>query len=176
MQWLPVAVSPGVKRPGREADHSPAASAEVKKMWIYTSTPPYVFTGTTLPYLTLRPVITNYICLLLLWLFKPVTYFLLVSVHFTPCQPWLRMRGKLQRVDSVVTPLARRCRTRVPAIDKVKRLIRLGIPLCREKVPQAICGVVLFLSGDSCCPVLCWRYALRLRSSVAVFTYTSYRR
>jgi hypothetical protein len=34
---------PGVKRPGLEADHSPPASAEVKKMWIYTSTPPYVF-------------------------------------------------------------------------------------------------------------------------------------
>jgi hypothetical protein len=35
--------SPGVERPGREADHSPPASAEVKKMWIYTSTPPYAF-------------------------------------------------------------------------------------------------------------------------------------
>jgi hypothetical protein len=34
---------PGVKRPGREADHSPPTSAEVNKMWIYTSTPPYVF-------------------------------------------------------------------------------------------------------------------------------------
>jgi hypothetical protein len=34
---------PGVKRQGREADHSPATSAEVKKMWIYTSTPSYVF-------------------------------------------------------------------------------------------------------------------------------------
>jgi hypothetical protein len=32
-----------VKRPGREADHSPPTSAEVKKMWIYTSTPPYAF-------------------------------------------------------------------------------------------------------------------------------------
>jgi hypothetical protein len=30
-------------RPGREADHSPSASAEVKKMWIYTPTLPYVF-------------------------------------------------------------------------------------------------------------------------------------
>jgi hypothetical protein len=30
---------PGVKRPGREADHSPPTSAEVKKMWIYTCTP-----------------------------------------------------------------------------------------------------------------------------------------
>jgi hypothetical protein len=29
----------GVKRLGHEADHSPPASAEVKKMWIYTSTP-----------------------------------------------------------------------------------------------------------------------------------------
>jgi hypothetical protein len=34
---------PGVKRPGREADHSPPASTEVKKMWIYTSTPPFAF-------------------------------------------------------------------------------------------------------------------------------------
>jgi hypothetical protein len=34
---------PGIKRPGREADHSPPTSAEVKKMWIYTSTPPYAF-------------------------------------------------------------------------------------------------------------------------------------
>jgi hypothetical protein len=32
---------PGVKRPRREADHSPAASAEVKKIWIYTTTPSY---------------------------------------------------------------------------------------------------------------------------------------
>jgi hypothetical protein len=30
---------PGVKQPGREADHSPPISAEVKKMWLYTSTP-----------------------------------------------------------------------------------------------------------------------------------------
>jgi hypothetical protein len=34
---------PGVKLPGREADYSPPASAEVKKMWIYTSIPPYAF-------------------------------------------------------------------------------------------------------------------------------------
>jgi hypothetical protein len=42
-QWVPEALSPGVKRPGREADHSPATSVEVKKTWAYTSTPPYVF-------------------------------------------------------------------------------------------------------------------------------------
>jgi hypothetical protein len=43
IQWVPVVFSPGVKRPGREADYSPPTSAEVKKTWIYTSTPLYVF-------------------------------------------------------------------------------------------------------------------------------------
>jgi hypothetical protein len=43
IQWVPGAVSVGVQRPGRETDNSPPTSAEVKKMWIYTSTPPYVF-------------------------------------------------------------------------------------------------------------------------------------
>jgi hypothetical protein len=31
IQWVPGAVSPGVKRPGREGDHSASTSAEVKK-------------------------------------------------------------------------------------------------------------------------------------------------
>jgi hypothetical protein len=31
IQWVPGALSPGMKRPGREADHSPPTSAEVKK-------------------------------------------------------------------------------------------------------------------------------------------------
>jgi hypothetical protein len=39
IQWVPWTLSSGVKRQGRETDHSPPASAEVK-MWIYTSTPP----------------------------------------------------------------------------------------------------------------------------------------
>jgi hypothetical protein len=34
------ALSPGVKRQGREANQSPPTSAEVNKMWICTSTPP----------------------------------------------------------------------------------------------------------------------------------------
>jgi hypothetical protein len=33
----------GVKRPSREADHSPPSRAEIIKKWIYTSTPPYAF-------------------------------------------------------------------------------------------------------------------------------------
>jgi hypothetical protein len=40
MPWVPGAFFPGIKRSGREADHSPWATAEVKKMCIYTSTPP----------------------------------------------------------------------------------------------------------------------------------------
>jgi hypothetical protein len=35
-QWVP-----GVKRSGHESDYLPSASAEVKKIWAYTSTPPY---------------------------------------------------------------------------------------------------------------------------------------
>jgi hypothetical protein len=35
-------LSLGVKRPVREADHSPASSAEVNNAWCYTSTPQYV--------------------------------------------------------------------------------------------------------------------------------------
>jgi hypothetical protein len=38
IQWVPGALSPGVKLRGREADHSPPTNAEVKKTWIYTST------------------------------------------------------------------------------------------------------------------------------------------
>jgi hypothetical protein len=40
IQWIPEALSPGVKRPGREADHSPPSSAEFKNAWSYNSTPP----------------------------------------------------------------------------------------------------------------------------------------
>jgi hypothetical protein len=38
IQWVP-----GVKLPGRESDHSPPTSAEVKKPCNYTSTPTHVF-------------------------------------------------------------------------------------------------------------------------------------
>jgi hypothetical protein len=43
IQWAMGTLSPGVKRPGRETDHSLPTSAEVKKMWIYISIPPYVY-------------------------------------------------------------------------------------------------------------------------------------
>jgi hypothetical protein len=43
IQWLTGALSLGVKRLGREADHSPQFSAEVKIAWSYISTPQYAF-------------------------------------------------------------------------------------------------------------------------------------
>jgi hypothetical protein len=43
MQWVPGALSPEVKRPVSEADHSPQTSAKVKKTWVYISVPTYVF-------------------------------------------------------------------------------------------------------------------------------------
>jgi hypothetical protein len=42
IQWVPAALSPEVKRPGREAGYLPT-SAKVKNTWIYTSTPPHIF-------------------------------------------------------------------------------------------------------------------------------------
>jgi hypothetical protein len=50
---LPVALSPGIKWPGNEADLSPPFSADVKNEWSYTSTPLYtivVCIGTTLTF------------------------------------------------------------------------------------------------------------------------------
>ena len=42
----------GVKRPGRGADHPPHLSAEVKKEWSYTSTPPLGLYGLLWEHLT----------------------------------------------------------------------------------------------------------------------------
>jgi hypothetical protein len=47
IKWVSGSVSPGVKRQGREDDHSPTASADVKKMWIYSSTPHTPSCGST---------------------------------------------------------------------------------------------------------------------------------
>jgi hypothetical protein len=45
--WVPTSLLsngfPGIKRSGREADHSPQTNAVMKKMWIYTFTPPFAF-------------------------------------------------------------------------------------------------------------------------------------
>jgi hypothetical protein len=39
IQWVSGVLSLAVKRPGRESDHSPPSSAEVKNSWSYTSVP-----------------------------------------------------------------------------------------------------------------------------------------
>jgi hypothetical protein len=60
---------PGLKRQWREADHSPPASAEIKKMWICTSSPPlrlhgamlsWLSIGTTLPLLNVSKHIMRF--------------------------------------------------------------------------------------------------------------------
>jgi hypothetical protein len=43
IQWVPGALSLGVKRPGRETDHSSPCSAEAKSECSYTSTSLHVF-------------------------------------------------------------------------------------------------------------------------------------
>jgi hypothetical protein len=47
IQWVPGALTLGVKRPGREADHTPPSSTEVN-VWNYTSTPPVCLRGVVL--------------------------------------------------------------------------------------------------------------------------------
>jgi len=42
IQWVPGSLSPGVRRPGRAADHLPPSSVEVNNMWSYTYTRPYI--------------------------------------------------------------------------------------------------------------------------------------
>jgi hypothetical protein len=44
IQWVPEALSLGVKRPGREADHSPSSSAEVEErveLYLHSPNTPY---------------------------------------------------------------------------------------------------------------------------------------
>jgi len=40
-QYVPGALSLGVKRPGCETDHQPPSSVKVKNAWSYISTPQY---------------------------------------------------------------------------------------------------------------------------------------
>jgi hypothetical protein len=50
IQWVQRAISLRVKRPGREDDHSPPASAEVKPISFHGAVLNYLSIGTTLPY------------------------------------------------------------------------------------------------------------------------------
>jgi hypothetical protein len=50
IQWVPGVLSLEVKRPRREADHSPPSSTRVKNAWRYTSTPPIRIHGVVLSY------------------------------------------------------------------------------------------------------------------------------
>jgi hypothetical protein len=76
-----------VKRLGREADHSPPASAEVKKMWICTSAPSYAFMAYYLHNYTHRDNFTLpfvYLCIVACLTGQMATFLLqeLISVFF----------------------------------------------------------------------------------------------
>jgi len=45
IQWVPGALSPGIKRSGREADHLPKSDTGVKNAWRCASILPYVFSS-----------------------------------------------------------------------------------------------------------------------------------
>jgi hypothetical protein len=60
IQWVPETPSAGVKRPGREDDHSFPSTSEVKNAWSYTSTPTHL-------QVYLQPQFTNFIKQSLSW-------------------------------------------------------------------------------------------------------------
>jgi len=39
INWVPMALSPEMERPGREADYSPPSNGDVNDAWSYISTP-----------------------------------------------------------------------------------------------------------------------------------------
>jgi hypothetical protein len=45
IRWLSGVLSPGIKRPVLEANHSPLSSVDVKNSWSYNFILPYVFTA-----------------------------------------------------------------------------------------------------------------------------------
>jgi hypothetical protein len=49
IQWVPEALTPGVKRPGHEADHLPPCSDEIRTRGAVPLPPPFVFVPLLLP-------------------------------------------------------------------------------------------------------------------------------
>jgi hypothetical protein len=73
IQWVSGALSPEIKRPGREINHSPPSSAEVKKTWIYKSAPPIRLHGGQLFLLLSSSVLTRHEHILYLVFSAPIT-------------------------------------------------------------------------------------------------------
>jgi hypothetical protein len=48
VEWVAGILTPGVKRAGRKADHTPPSSAEVENGWSYTPAPPIRLHGVVL--------------------------------------------------------------------------------------------------------------------------------
>jgi len=65
IQWVPRDFCRRIKRPDRQADHSPPSSAEIKNAWSYNSTDPYVFLAWCL--VKYRPVAQTTSCDIWKW-------------------------------------------------------------------------------------------------------------
>jgi hypothetical protein len=81
IQWLPGALSLGVKHLGHETDHLSSSSAKVKNAWSYTSTPPICLHGMALSYSTETALPFN------VWKFHSPEFILrhillMVQIHF----------------------------------------------------------------------------------------------
>jgi len=60
IQWVPWAFTTGLKRAGRETDHSPPSSVEVKNVLSYASAPPIRLHGVVLRQLNTRPTLLHF--------------------------------------------------------------------------------------------------------------------
>jgi hypothetical protein len=67
IQWISGALSLEVKRPGREADHSPPSSADITNVWSYTSTHPVRLHGAVLSWSAGTTLPHFYLISLLFW-------------------------------------------------------------------------------------------------------------
>jgi hypothetical protein len=117
------AVSLGVKRPGREANLSPT-SAEVMKMWLYTSTPPYAF-------------MVGLVCSYCSHLEHRASVKRFVSLQF------LNLRHSVGLLGRVISPSQGRYLTRTQSTHKQTSIPRVGfepmIPVFeREKAVHAL--------------------------------------
>jgi hypothetical protein len=87
----------GVKRTGREADHSPPSTAEIKNAWSYTSTRPYLMAWSLVKQrdrftLKLPSLFLSVLCIHISWteasgLFRFCDYVSFAAISWAGCHP-----------------------------------------------------------------------------------------
>jgi hypothetical protein len=88
MHWVLGALSPGVKWPGYETGHSPPFSVELKNLWSYTFTLPYVFMARCLMkhrnFTFTFNSASNYLNLVILQVFPAANVYIVIFWVVTP--------------------------------------------------------------------------------------------